>query len=705
MVVFSTMEQIDDFSFEHPRNTIISGPTSSGKSHIMGKILSQAKTLFTPVPSKRILFYREDQPIYNLWIQQGILDEKCEGMPDRVDFLAQLAEYRDSGGCLVFFDDFSSLIEQHKSDFIYYFTIGSHHYNASMFLIIHSLFSPALRLLSLNTHRFILTKSPRDIGQVRTLASQAFPGRTAFVIDAFEDSTAEKYGFLILDFSPNSDTRLRLMGNIFGPGVEKAVYQYKAVVKSASNKMEKSYRKQALIPWLEYQRLKAKASTCNVIQGPSTSDGQNMSNQAKIFIHHDSNSAPHYHGSVPPASSNPDSWQHCSGQSEEVKEGVGTEAGVLSKTCTVPNTIVETRLRPSSVISAEVDAAKDSSLGRVKKLKNRKKVASFHPPVASSISTTVPLPLPGSIPNNSSEPMQESLGQTSDVPLQSVPVPALPSSSDIASIQYTPPVQLLTSSHYPSTVSLQASAPPPGITIPSLPPSNDVMAIDQSPPYPLVQSSNALIPQSTRIPLEYKPSRSIVPQTELSPLEYRPGQNTRIPLEYMASHNVVRQTEPLPLEYKPDTTPSKNTGLRRPKNMNMDEGGSETRKKIPQGPLRAKENMAPLPLDRSYPSSHIRDQDIEPNPAGFSAKGGGRKKKPVRPLVRGSIFRPSPPISNTGRKGINSLGKRKGTHLSRPRPTPPQLRKINRGDKRKPETQGSRGLKKKMLKETDYDLW
>ena len=118
IVVSSTMEQIDDFSFEHPRNTIISGPTSSGKSHIMGKILSQAKTLFTPVPSKRILFYREDQPIYNLWIQQGILDEKCEGMPDRVDFLAQLAGV----DFILFSVNLSHVIFKHLLIIEWYFT-------------------------------------------------------------------------------------------------------------------------------------------------------------------------------------------------------------------------------------------------------------------------------------------------------------------------------------------------------------------------------------------------------------------------------------------------------------------------------------------------------------------------------------------------------------------------------------------------------
>lgn len=700
MPLFSTMEEIDDFGFEHPRNTIISGPTSSGKSYIMGNILSHAKSLFTPGPSKRILFYREDQPIYNFWIQQGILDEKCEGMPDRVDFLAQLAEHRDNGGCLVFFDDFSSLIEQHKTDFIYYFTIASHHYNASMFLIIHSLFSPALRLLSLNTHRFILTKSPRDIGQVRTLASQAFPGRTAFVIDAFEDSTEKKYGFLILDFSPNCDTRLRCMSNIFGPGLEKTVFQYKPLVKTAFNKMEKNYRKQALIPWLEYQRLKAKASACNAVERP---DGQNMSNQAKIFIHHDSHSTPYYHGSVPPTSSNTDSWQHHSRQSEEVKEGVGTEAGVLSKTPTVPNLTVEAKLKPSSVASEDLSLGRGAIPKTVKKMKTKlKKTAvpvpplplpeSFNYPPTSSQVTPMsydsppipthnsgpPLPLPlhapitlpltDSIANNSSEPMY--LGQTLGTSLQSAPISALSSSGDTPSLQYDPSVQSLKPIDRPTILPVQALPNASRLAISSLPSSNAGMAIDHSP------TTNASI-----------------------------SQHTGLPLEYRTPYDTIPQREPLVLEYRPDTTTSNNGGLRRLKNMNMEEGGSKTRKKIPQGPLRAIENMTSLPLDRSYPSSHIRDQDIEPSPAAFSTKRVARKKRPTRPLVRGSIFRPSPPISDTGRKGVNSLRKRKNTHLSKPRPSAPKISKVNRGDKRKPDTQGSRGLKKKLLKETEYDLW
>ena len=169
------MEEIEDFVFEHPANAIISGPSGSGKSEIAGKILAKANALFIPAPTQRILFYREDQPIYEEWVRWGLLSEKFKGVPEKEEFLKILGEHRDKGGSLVFFDDFSSLIQDNREDFVYYFTIASHHYKASMFLIIHSLFSPALRLLSLNTHRFFLTKSARDVGQVRILGSQSFP--------------------------------------------------------------------------------------------------------------------------------------------------------------------------------------------------------------------------------------------------------------------------------------------------------------------------------------------------------------------------------------------------------------------------------------------------------------------------------------------------------------------------------------------------
>ena len=249
----------------------------SGKTEILGQILSNADYLFDPPPAKKILFFREDQPIYGKWIERGILDQKSKGMPDRESLLSQLSENKNKTGTCIIFDDFASLVEEHEEDFVYLFTIASHHFKTSIFLVLHSLFSPALRKLSLNTHRFFLTKSPRDTSQVRTLGIQSHPGRSDYIVAAYNDATDEKFGHLVLDFSPNCDSRLRVIGNMYGKGPV-AVYEYKELGRGRKVKMENKFRKQALIPWTEFLRLRSEAkkgnaappipATCNHIPTP-----------------------------------------------------------------------------------------------------------------------------------------------------------------------------------------------------------------------------------------------------------------------------------------------------------------------------------------------------------------------------------------------------------------------------------------------------
>lgn len=696
------MEEID-FGFEHPRNTIISGPTSSGKSVIVGKILSHADSLFTPVPSKRILFYRENQPLYDAWIQNGILDEKCEGMPDRSDFLAQLAEHRDKGGCLVFFDDFSNLIEENKDDFQYYFTIGSHHYNASMFLIIHSLFSPALRILSLNTHRFILTKSPRDLGQVRTLASQAFPGRTAFVLDSFEDATEERYGFLILDFSPNCDKRLRLIGNIFtssspspsspsssfsSPPFPPSVYQYKSLNKSASSKMEKNYRKQALIPWAEYLRLRAKVDACNDIERHKSSNGQNMSNQTKVHVFNDPRTSPTYHGTQPSEGFNKDSWQYSARQPEadSFNKKYSPELDAALKTSALPTSVLqpsdsELRFDSPSVEGTGVEIGKTMPLGRstgtipktLKKVKTKNKKAllpyksstllpQYSYPLQTRDSSTLsnnhishnvgPLPLSNSSYSTHQLQNSQPVPMDQDTTLQSIP---------------TSPVKSMALGYQSSDISMPSLLPSSTALVSGVP-SKHVPS--------LLTSSTSLVPGL--------PSNN---EGSIPSIEYSTSKNTALPLEYKPETHGLSHNTLLALKYKPDTR------------------GSDGKKKMIAGPLRAIENVNPLPVDTAYPSSLIRDPDVEESPAVFPTKKGGRKKRPLKPLVRGSLFRPSPPISDLDDGGVGRLGKRKNSKLARPKPTAPKINKVNRGEKRMLQPQGSRGVNKKLMKATDYDLW
>jgi hypothetical protein len=218
------------------------------------------------------------------------------------------------------------------------------------------------------------------------------------------------------------------------------------------------------------------------------------------------------------------------------------------------------------------------------------------------------------------------------------------------------------------------------------------------------------ISQSSNLSLEYKVPPSPLPQRDLIPVDYDPAgrsvsDTNNLSLEYRKSPAPLSHGELLPLEYKPAGGTASNTRAGDSRNTQTHESISKTKKKVLRGPLRAIENTVPLPPDRSYPSSHIRDQDVEESRGAFSVRSKGGRKKPNRSGDGVSIFRPSPPISDVGKKRVSSLGKRKNTHLPTPRPTAPKITKVNRGEKRKNETQVSLKLKKKLRKDTDYDLW
>ena len=97
------------------------------------------------------------------------------------------------------------------------FTKLSHHRNVSVVFLTQNLFhkSPHVRTMNLNTHYLVLFKNPRDATQVATLARQMYPGKSKFLLEAFEDATKEPYGYLLIDLKPETDEKYRIRTNIF----------------------------------------------------------------------------------------------------------------------------------------------------------------------------------------------------------------------------------------------------------------------------------------------------------------------------------------------------------------------------------------------------------------------------------------------------------------------------------------------------------
>jgi hypothetical protein len=69
--------------------------------------------------------------------------------------------------------------------------------------------------VNLNTHYIVMFKNPRDASQVAILARQIYPGKSHFVVQAYEDAKTEPYGYLLIDLGPDTDDRYRIRTKIF----------------------------------------------------------------------------------------------------------------------------------------------------------------------------------------------------------------------------------------------------------------------------------------------------------------------------------------------------------------------------------------------------------------------------------------------------------------------------------------------------------
>ena len=677
----------------------------SGKTEILGQILSNADYLFDPPPAKKILFFREDQPIYGKWIERGILDQKSKGMPDRESLLSQLSENKNKTGTCIIFDDFASLVEEHEEDFVYLFTIASHHFKTSIFLVLHSLFSPALRKLSLNTHRFFLTKSPRDTSQVRTLGIQSHPGRSDYIVAAYNDATDEKFGHLVLDFSPNCDSRLRVIGNMFGKEPV-AVYEYKELGRGRKVKMENKFRKQALIPWTEFLRLRSEAKKGNAAPPiPATCNH------------------------IPTSCQNPHS-HHQADHSH--------------------NQAVAADYNRANVVHPPISEKRDEDGG----MGLRDAPPADPPPTASSDRAGEPFPASSTPTSTTSQVTSPPpLTYTDQLPPHPAATRALPAATSIAPIPLTAPSPHQ-SAPAPSPLPLADPSPPPPTlhsisSSPQLETTNisrmpwsslkimpvskrprikrkkDVnlvspyMVVDEVVPEEVPQASVASAPAITteagRPALEYvletpqpvalPPPSTAVPQASVAAAPAIRAEAGRPALEY-----VLETPQPAAPQASVTSTPAITAEASLPaleyvptKARNKKQ--SQKEKKESPAPARAVENIGQKASDSIYPKSLIRDQDIEPNPASFPNKIKEKK-------VRSKLFSPSPPYESAKSKNI----KRKIV-LTKARPTlPPKQFKHDRGEKRKfssdhkaPIKQlkvGQAPVKKtKALTDTDFDIW
>ena len=198
--------------FKHPFTCMVAGPTSSGKTVLIRRILKDYdKTIYfkhnIPMPLKILWAYGQWQDMYN-----GKIDQ-CE--INYVDGLPSMFEIENFKPDLIVIDDLMTELAN-DTKLTNLFTKGSHHMNISIIFISQNLFhqGPQMTTVKRNCHYLIIMKSPGDKRQIRNLASNMYPENFKFLVDSYNDATKNQFGYIRVDSSQDTVEEIRIQTRI-----------------------------------------------------------------------------------------------------------------------------------------------------------------------------------------------------------------------------------------------------------------------------------------------------------------------------------------------------------------------------------------------------------------------------------------------------------------------------------------------------------
>lgn len=199
-----------DFRLKSDRVMCVSGPSQSGKTQFVLKLLDQRNEIFTN-PLNKILWCYGIRDV-NL---QSFLQSKgyktLRGLPKEQDIEANSI-------CVL--DDLLSESESSK-EVTNMCTRAAHHKPCFVIFISQNLFpgGKEARTRSLNTHYYVIFKNPRDKLQFEVLARQISPKHSKDLIAVYEDATRDPHGYLFIDFTQECPDDIRYRTNLLEPPV------------------------------------------------------------------------------------------------------------------------------------------------------------------------------------------------------------------------------------------------------------------------------------------------------------------------------------------------------------------------------------------------------------------------------------------------------------------------------------------------------
>lgn len=195
--------------FIGPTSILITGPSGCGKTQFVRNLLRYRDCMFYPPPGRIVYCYLMDQELFRTMESEIPGIEFHQGVPDKDHYWDEKVHN------ILILDDLGPecVGSPHVANL---FTAGSHHKNITLLFITQALFTRGTwsRLISLNSHYYVLFKSPRDSSIVSCLGRQCFPRDSKRLRDAYELGTSECHSYILLDLTQTTDDALRIRSNI-----------------------------------------------------------------------------------------------------------------------------------------------------------------------------------------------------------------------------------------------------------------------------------------------------------------------------------------------------------------------------------------------------------------------------------------------------------------------------------------------------------
>ncbi len=201
-----------DFTLRHPFTFSLVGMSGSGKTALVLDLLARRREIISANIEKIVYIYAEDQPKF----QEFKLKH-----PKLIIFTRDMEEIRgitsdNQINTLIVLDDkMLDIVGSENSEVISWFIKGSSHRNCSIIIMLHSLFPPKMRTISINTKYMVMFSNPRDRLTIWNLGRQMYPGRPRFLPEAYELAVSRPFGYLFFDFHHLTNPKYRVGSSIY----------------------------------------------------------------------------------------------------------------------------------------------------------------------------------------------------------------------------------------------------------------------------------------------------------------------------------------------------------------------------------------------------------------------------------------------------------------------------------------------------------